>query len=108
MITKEMTSAVSNLLVLSVLKKGPGYGYMIQREIKHQSEGLMDWTEGMLYPVLHRLEKQDMVEARWGVAENGRKRKYYYIKEEGREYLATGIDAWYAVSDVLIGMNEDE
>ena len=42
----------------------------------------------MLYPVLHRLERQGLVEAKWGVSESGRKRKYYRITKEGRAQLA--------------------
>ncbi|MFC7005481.1 PadR family transcriptional regulator [Bowmanella sp. JS7-9] len=108
MISKELNAAISNMLVLAVLRKGPSYGYDIQRRIKMQSDGILDWTEGMLYPVLHRLEKNGFVEARWGEAETGRKRKYYHLLPAGEQHLGEAIDAWYTVSDVLINLTEGE
>ncbi|MBC3765739.1 PadR family transcriptional regulator [Neptunicella marina] len=106
MITKEMTSAVSNIMVLSVLKSGMSYGYQLLRKIKQDSNELFDWTEGMLYPVLHRLEKQKYIESIWGTSEAGRRRKYYQITSSGQDYLAELLDGWYSISEVLIGLED--
>ena len=108
MISKELNAAISNLLVLAVLRQGPSYGYEIQRQIKQRSDGVLDWSEGMLYPVLHRLEKQGLVEARWGQADSGRKRKYYHLLAQGEAHLSAGLDAWYTVSDILINLSEGD
>jgi DNA-binding PadR family transcriptional regulator len=58
----------------------------------------------MLYPVLHRLERQDLVAARWGVSESGRRRKYYRITKEGRAQLAAQKQQWQVVDDTLRGI----
>jgi DNA-binding PadR family transcriptional regulator len=68
------------------------------------SRGQLQWTDGMLYPVLHRLERQDLVAAKWGVSETGRKRKYYRITKPGREQLATQKEQWQAVDKTLRGL----
>ena len=64
----------------------------------------MEWTDGMLYPVLHRLERLGHVEARWEVAESGRRRKYYRITPGGRARLAEERRQWQAVDATLRGI----
>ncbi len=64
----------------------------------------MEWTDGMLYPVLHRLERLGHVEARWEVAESGRRRKYYRITSQGRAQLAEERRQWQAVDATLRGI----
>ena len=61
----------------------------------------MEWTDGMLYPVLHRLERLGLIKARWELAENGRRRKYYRITARGREQLAEERKQWQAVDETL-------
>jgi DNA-binding PadR family transcriptional regulator len=64
----------------------------------------MEWTDGMLYPVLHRLERLGHIEARWEVAESGRRRKYYRITPRGRDQLAEERRQWQAVDATLRGI----
>lgn len=64
----------------------------------------MEWTDGMLYPVLHRLERLCQVEARWKVVESGRRRKYYRITRRGRDQLAEERRQWQAVDATLRGI----
>ncbi len=64
----------------------------------------MEWTDGMLYPVLHRLERLGHVEARWEVAESGRRRKYYRITSRGLAQLAEERRQWQAVDATLRGI----
>jgi len=64
----------------------------------------MEWTDGMLYPVLHRLERLGQVEARWEVAESGRRRKYYRITPQGQARLAEEREQWQAVNSTLQGV----
>jgi DNA-binding PadR family transcriptional regulator len=68
------------------------------------SGGRMEWTDGMLYPVLHRLERLGHVEARWEAAESGRRRKYYRITPGGRAQLAEDRRQWQAVDATLRGI----
>jgi PadR family transcriptional regulator, regulatory protein PadR len=77
--------------------RGDSYGYAILQRVRELSGGRMEWTDGMLYPVLHRLERLGHVEARWEVAESGRRRKYYRITSRGRAQLAEERRQWQAV-----------
>ena len=82
---KELIAASAEPLILSLLAKGESYGYAIIQEIKARSDNQLQWTDGMLYPVLHRMEHKGWIKSRWVESENGRKRKYYSIKQGGRK-----------------------
>jgi PadR family transcriptional regulator, regulatory protein PadR len=98
---KELVAASSVPLVLSILTEGDSYGYAIIQRVKELSGGKIEWTDGMLYPVLHWLEDQDLVESRWEDSETGRKRKYYALKSEGRKALRQQKEQWALVNSVL-------
>jgi len=87
--------------VLAILARGESYGYAIIQEIRERSEGELEWTEGMLYPVLHRLEERGLIKSRWGKSENGRRRKYYVLSEGGGRALAAEKADWAAVDGLL-------
>ena len=80
-ISKELVAASATPLVLSILAEGDNYGYAIIKRVGHLSGGKLPWTDGMLYPVLHRLEKQKLIESYQQTATSGRKRKYYKLKK---------------------------
>jgi len=103
-INKDLVAASSTPLVLAILSAGDSYGYAILQRVRELSGGRMEWTDGMLYPVLHRLERLGHVEARWKVVESGRKRKYYRITKEGRAQLAAHREQWKAVDGTLRGI----
>jgi PadR family transcriptional regulator len=94
-INKDLIAASSTPIVLSILAEEDSYGYAILQRVRELSGGRMEWTDGMLYPVLHRLE------ARWEVAESGRRRKYYRITSRGRAQLAEERRQWQAVDATL-------
>src|SRR5437762_13495973 len=94
---KELVAASSVPLVLSMLSEGDSYGYAIIQRVKELSGGKIQWTDGMLYPVLHWLERLSHVKGRWEVAESGRRRKYYRITSQGRARLAEEREQWQAV-----------
>ena len=93
-IGKDLTAASSTPIVLAILADEDSYGYAILQRVRDVSGGRMEWTDGMLYPVLHRLERLGHVEARWEVAKSGRRRKYYGITDDGRRALADFIVEW--------------
>ena len=103
-INKDLTAASSTPIVLAILAEGDSYGYAILQHVRELSAGQMEWTVGMLYPVLHRLERLGHVEARWEVAENGRRRRYYRITPRGLDRLAEERRQWEAVEDTLHGL----
>jgi PadR family transcriptional regulator PadR len=100
-ITKDLVAASAGPLVLTILAEGENYGYAIIKRVNELSAGRMQWTDGMLYPVLHRLERQGLIASRWGTAETGRKRKYYRLKDKGTKALQLQQDQWRLVYSAL-------
>ena len=100
-INKDLIAASSTPIVLAILAESDSYGYAILKRVRELSGGNMEWTDGMLYPVLHRLERLSYVEARWEAAETGRRRKYYQITPGGRSQLAEERKQWQAVDATL-------
>jgi PadR family transcriptional regulator PadR len=100
-INKDLMAASSTPIVLAILAEGDSYGYAILKRVRELSGGLMEWTDGMLYPVLHRLERLGHVESRWEVADSGRRRKYYRITAQGQTQLADERRQWQAVDATL-------
>ena len=103
-INKDLIAASSTPIVLAILAEKDSYGYAILARVRELSGGRMEWTDGMLYPVLHRLERLSLVEARWQVADSGRRRKYYRITSRGRSQLAEERRQWQAVDATLRGI----
>ena len=108
MIRKELVAASAEPLILSLLANGESYGYAIIQEIKARSEGKLHWTDGMLYPVLHRLEDRKLIKSRWGESETGRKRKYYSLKEHGKIAMNRHHDEWTLVHSVLANLKKEQ
>ena len=104
MLKKELVAASAEPLILSLLSKGESYGYAIIQELKERSANQIQWTDGMLYPVLHRMERKGWIKSRWGESETGRKRKYYSIKEDGRKAQEKQREQWLRVHSVLAGL----
>lgn len=103
-INKDLIAASSTPIVLAILAEEDSYGYAILQRVRDMSGGRMEWTDGMLYPVLHRLERLGFVAARWEVAQSGRRRKYYRITSQGRAQLAEERTQWEAVDATLRGI----
>lgn len=100
-ISKELVAASATPLVLSILARGESYGYAIICRVRELSEGEVVWTDGMLYPVLHRLERQGLIKSRWGLSDTGRKRKYYRLCKEGSRVLNEEREHWRVVDGML-------
>lgn len=101
--SKDLVAASATPLVLAILAEGESYGYAIIKRVAELSGGDLQWTDGMLYPVLHRLERQGCVSAKWAEAETGRKRKYYRITRDGRKLLDAQRQQWHVVDTILRG-----
>ena len=108
MLRKELVAASAEPLILSLLAKGESYGYAIIQEIRERSQNQMEWTDGMLYPVLHRLENRGLIQSRWAEAESGRKRKYYSLKKDGKAVLNEQRAQWLSVHGVLTQLWEEK
>src|SRR5581483_2174584 len=101
MLSQELVAASTEPLILWLLSAGENYGYALRQELKRLSGDKIEWTDGMLYPVLHRMESEGWIASRWGQAENGRKRKYYSLKKDGEKALERQREQWVTVSGVL-------
>ncbi|MEU3019431.1 MULTISPECIES: PadR family transcriptional regulator [unclassified Nocardiopsis] len=100
-IDKDLVAASATPLVLGILAEGESYGYAIVKRVNELSEGRMNWTDGMLYPLLHRLERNGLVRASWGRSDTGRRRKHYAITETGLAALAERREQWTVVAEAL-------
>lgn len=98
---KELVAASTVPLVLSILSEGDSYGYAIIQRVRELSGAEIEWTDGMLYPVLHWLEQRRFVRSRWTTAESGRKRKYYSLRREGRTALEQQKEQWAVITSAL-------
>jgi PadR family transcriptional regulator len=101
MLAKELVAASTEPLILSLLAQGESYGYALIQEVKRRSGDKIEWTDGMLYPVLHRMEREGWIQSRWGEAETGRKRKYYSLRAHGRRALKEQREQWVTVSKLF-------
>jgi DNA-binding PadR family transcriptional regulator len=87
-------------LILEALEREASHGYRIAQQIKARSKGVLDFKEGTLYPALHKLEIDGLVES-YEIVEKGRTRRCYQITESGRAILATDRKAWREVSKAV-------
>ncbi len=100
-INKDLVAASATPLVLAILAEGDSYGYAILKRVNELSGGDLQWTDGMLYPVLHRLERQGHIRGKWDTSETGRKRKYYHLTAQGKAQLADQRQQWQMVDSAL-------
>ena len=104
MISKELVGASTRSILLSILKRSDSYGYAILQRVRELSGGEVEWKDGMLYPVLHRLEDEQLIESFWEKSESGRKRKYYRILPKGLQAVETEKQQWLRVDAILANL----
>ena len=100
-LSRELIAASTTPLVLSILQQGDGYGYALIKKVTELSGSRISWSDGMLYPVLRRLEAQKWISSYWKVAETGRRRRYYRLESAGGEELERLRRQWEMVGGVL-------
>ena len=98
---RELVAATTRPLLLGILAEGESYGYALIQRVKELSNGQLQWTEGMLYPVLHRLENEGLIEAEWKEAESRRRRKYYRLTRPGKKAANLEREQWLSVHQTL-------
>ena len=101
MIPKMLVAASTQPLVLGLLANGESYGYALIQQIRELSGNEIQWTEGMLYPFLHWMEKEGLIQSEWKETEAGRRRKYYRLTPQGRKTLRTERGHWITVHNSL-------
>jgi DNA-binding PadR family transcriptional regulator len=100
-ISKDLNAASASAIVLAILQTGESYGYAIVQKVRELSGGEVEWTDGMLYPILHRLQADGLIDARWGQSETGRQRKYYHLTSRARPVMDDDRRQWRTVHLIL-------
>ncbi len=101
MTSKTLMAASTRPIILAILSKGEDYGYSIIQRVKDISGGSLDWTDGMLYPVLQRMEMDNLISSKWKLSSENRPRRYYAITERGRKTLVSELVSWRNVWQAL-------
>jgi len=104
MISKELAGASTRAIILSILHRADSYGYAIIQQVRDLSGGSLEWKEGMLYPVLHRLEDEGLIESFWHAPAGERRRKYYRLLPAGAKALDVEKSNWLSVDAMLAGL----
>jgi PadR family transcriptional regulator PadR len=100
-IDKQLLKGTIPLLVLQLLDRGELYGYQLIKSLDELSAGAFHFSEGSLYPVLHSLERDGLLNAHWQSADSGRQRKYYAITPRGRTELAARRHQWRTFASAI-------
>lgn len=105
-LSKDLNAAAATPLVLMLLGRGDSYGYEIIQRVRELSDGALEWDEGMLYPLLHRLERKGFIEGYDGLSATGRKRRYYRLQTEGADELSNSRAGFAAIARMLDGSGD--
>jgi len=100
--SKTLIAATAKPMILSLLLRGESYGYRILQDVMELSGGTLDWSEALLYPVLHKLEKDGQIRSRWKVSGENRMRKYYSLTESGHKELAEEKERWLSIHGAFV------
>jgi len=101
MISKQLMAASTRPIILAILAREEDYGYSIIQKVKGISGGSLEWTDGMLYPVLQRMEMDGLISSCWRASDGGRPRRYYRITALGRREFETELAGWRSVWKAL-------
>jgi DNA-binding PadR family transcriptional regulator len=100
--SKTLIAATAKPMILSLLLQGESYGYKILQDVMGLSGGTLDWSEALLYPVLHKLEKDGLVRSRWKTSGENRMRKYYSLTDSGRLALEDEKERWLSIHGAFL------
>jgi PadR family transcriptional regulator, regulatory protein PadR len=106
MISKTLMAASTRPIILSILSRSEDYGYHIIQMVKKASGGTLEWTDGMLYPVLQRMEMDELIKSQWRAGDDDRPRRFYRITEKGRASLAAEMDGWRQILQAMVRFSE--
>ena len=101
MISRTLMAASTRPIILAILSRGEDYGYNLIQKVKGFSRGGIEWTEGMIYPVLQRMEIDALIASKWKMSDDQRPRRYYRITQQGRAELASELAGWGSVWKAL-------
>jgi len=97
----DLVQGTLDMLILKTLSRGRMHGYAVVEFIHQTSEEVLHVEEGALYPALHRLELRGLLASEWGVSENNRRAKYYWLTAAGRKHLRAEAEHWIDMSAAI-------
>ena len=103
----ELLQGTLPLLILRTLATGPNHGFAIARRIQQISKSVLRVEQGSLYPALHRMELDGLIEAYWGTTENNRQAKYYRLTHRGTRALAAETERWQSIAAAIAAILQE-
>jgi PadR family transcriptional regulator PadR len=103
----ELIKGTLSLVILTLLSRRAMYGYEIVAIVKEETDGVLEWKAGSLYPILHKLEKDGMLRGEWEGEADKRKRKYYHITKTGRSALREKKESWSQLTKAITQIMEN-
>jgi len=103
----ELLQGTLPLLILRTLATGPNHGFAIARRIQQISKAVLRVEQGSLYPALHRMELDGLIEAYWGTTENNRQAKYYRLTRRGARALAVETERWNSIASAIAAILQE-
>ena len=103
----ELLQGTLPLLILRTLATGPNHGFAIARRIQQISKSVLKVEQGSLYPALHRMELDGLIESSWGTTENNRKAKYYRLTRRGTRQLEAETERWNAIAAAIAAVLQE-
>jgi PadR family transcriptional regulator, regulatory protein PadR len=99
--TGDLVQGTLDMLILKTLSRGRLHGYAVVEFIHQTSANVLHVEEGALYPALHRLELRGLLASEWGVSDNNRRAKYYWLTAAGRKRLSAETEHWSNMSAAI-------
>ena len=103
----ELLQGTLPLLILRTLATGPNHGFAVARRIQQISRSVLRVEQGSLYPALHRMELDGLIESYWGTTENNRKAKYYRLTRRGTRQLSSETERWHAIAGAIAAILQE-
>ena len=103
----ELLQGTLPLLILRTLATGPNHGFAVARRIQQISKSVLKVEQGSLYPALHRMELDGIIESFWGTTENNRKAKYYRLTRRGVRELTSETERWQAIAGAIAAVLQE-
>ena len=94
----DLLQGTLDLLIVRTLSLGPQHGWGISQRIQQLSADVLRVNQGSLYPALHRLEDQGLIDAEWGTSENNREAKFYRLTRAGQRQLQVETEQWSRIT----------
>ena len=99
--SKDLVAASAKAIILSLLLAGESYGYQIIKRVRRVSGGEVEWSNAVLYPVLHKMERDGLIRSEWRVTENQRRARYYSLTRQGRRQVSLEVARWERMSRAI-------